>query len=93
MFKKKKLEKIAVSVFRCSAVSWFSDAQLCNMFLYYQIMHLLGLFKTGGSLHEHACLFYEKCDVHSVSKMPSIITIYGADIEIKYSQVIQALSC
>ena len=26
MFKNKKLEKIAVSVFRCFAVSWFSNA-------------------------------------------------------------------
>ena len=45
---------------------------------------------TLQALHEHACLFYEKCDVHSVSKMPCIITLYGADIEIKYSQVIQS---
>ena len=35
-------------------------------------------------------LFYEKCDMHIVSKMASIITIYGADIEIKFSQVIQS---
>jgi len=28
--------------------------------------------------------------LHSVSKMPSIITIYGADIEIKYLRVIQS---
>lgn len=39
---------------------------------------------------QHACLFFEKCDVHSVNVMPSIITIYGADVEIKYSQVIQS---
>ena len=45
---------------------------------------------TLQALHEHACLFYEKCDRHSVSKMPSIVTIYGADIEIKFSQVIQS---
>ena len=45
---------------------------------------------TLQALHEHACLFYEKCDLHSVSKMPSIVTIYGADIEIKFSQVIQS---
>ena len=45
---------------------------------------------TLQALHEHACLFYEKCDVHSVRKMPSIVTIYGADIEIKFSQVIQS---
>ena len=35
------------------------------------------------SMNMHVC--YEKCDVHSVSKMPIIITIYGAHIEIKYS--------
>ena len=35
--------------------------------------------------HEHACLFYEKCDLHGVSKMPSIVTSYGVDIEIKFS--------
>ena len=46
-------------------------------------------YSTLQALHEHACLFYEKCDVHSVNIMPSIITIYGADIEKKYSQVIQ----
>ncbi|CAH3044689.1 unnamed protein product, partial [Pocillopora meandrina] len=40
---------------------------------------------TLQALHEHACLFYEKCDVHSVSKMPSIVTIYGVDIEIVVS--------
>ena len=40
---------------------------------------------TLQALHEHACLFYEKCDVHSDSKMPSIVTIYGADIEIVVS--------
>ena len=45
---------------------------------------------TLQALHEHACLFYEKCDLHNVSKMPSLITIYGADIEIKYSQLIQS---
>ena len=44
---------------------------------------------TLQALHEHACLFYEKC-VHSVSKMPRIITIYWVDIKIKYSQVIQS---
>ena len=62
------------------------------MFFYYQIMHLLGLFNTAGS-HEYACvLFYESCDVHIVSKMPSIIyiKIYRADIEIKFLQVIQS---
>ena len=42
-------------------------------------------------MNMHACmLFYEKCDMHIVSKMPSIITIYGVDIEIKFSQVIQS---
>ena len=30
---------------------------------------------TLQALHEHACLFYEECDVHSVSKMPSVITV------------------
>ena len=49
-------------------------------------------FSTLRALHEHACLFYEKCDVHRANKMPSIITIYGADIEINYSQVIQSSS-
>ena len=41
------------------------------------------------STNMHVC--FMKCDVQcSVSKMHSIITIYGADIEIKYSQVIQS---
>ena len=31
---------------------------------------------TLQSLHEHACLFYEKCNVDRVGKMPSNITIY-----------------
>ena len=43
---------------------------------------------TLQAVHERARLFYQKCYLHSVSKMPSVITIYGADIEIKYSQVI-----
>jgi len=45
---------------------------------------------TLQALHERACLFYKKCDLHSVSKMPGILTINGADNEIKYSQVIQS---
>ena len=45
---------------------------------------------TLQALHEHSCLFYQKCDLYSVSKIPSLITIYGADIEIKYSQLIQS---
>ena len=54
---------------------------------------------TLEPLHEDACLFYEKCDFHSVSKILIIIVIYGAQTEIKYSdsQVIQSsltlLSC
>ena len=56
------------------------------MFLCYQIIHLLGLFNM------HVCFFVicEKCDLDNVSKMPSVITIYGADNELKYSQVIQS---
>ena len=27
------------------------------------------------ALHEHACLFYEKCNVDRVGKMPSNITV------------------
>ena len=40
-------------------------------------------------MNMHVC-FMKSVHVHSVSKMPSIITIYGADIERKYSQVIQS---
>ena len=40
---------------------------------------------TLQAFHEHAYLFYEKCNLHSVSKMPGVITINGADIKIKYS--------
>ena len=39
--------------------------------------------------HEHACLFYEKCNVDCVGKMPSIIKIYDADVKIKYSHLNQ----
>ena len=50
--------------------------QYVSVFVY-QIMHLLGLFNT---------LFYEKCNVHRVAKFLLLLrTIYGAHIEIKYS--------
>ena len=32
---------------------------------------------TQQAFHEHACLFYEKCSVDPVGKMPSNITIYA----------------
>ena len=44
---------------------------------------------TLQALHEHACLFYEKCNVDRVGKMPSNMTIYDAEIQIKYSQLNQ----
>ena len=44
---------------------------------------------TLQALHEHACLFYEKCNVDSVGKMPSNITVYDAEIKIKYSHLNQ----
>ena len=44
---------------------------------------------TIQALHEHACLFYEKCNVDRVGKMPSNITIYDAEIKIKYSHLNQ----
>ena len=31
---------------------------------------------TLQALHEHACLFYEKCNVDREGKMPSNITVY-----------------
>ena len=39
-------------------------------------------FSTLQALHEHACLFYEKCNVDRVGKMPSNITVYDAEIKI-----------
>ena len=39
---------------------------------------------TLQALHEHACLFYEKCYVDHEGKMPSNITVYDAEIKIKY---------
>ena len=44
---------------------------------------------TLQALHEHACLFYEKCYVDSVGKMPSNITVYDAEIKMKYSHLNQ----
>ena len=44
---------------------------------------------TLQALHEHACLFYEKCNVDHIGKMPSNITIYDAEIKIKYSHLNQ----
>ena len=44
---------------------------------------------TLQTLHEHACLFYEKCNVDRVDKMPSNITAYDAKIKIKYSHLNQ----
>ena len=43
---------------------------------------------TLQALHEHACLFYE-CNVDRVGKMPSNITVYDAEIKIKYSHLNQ----
>ena len=46
---------------------------------------------TLQALHEHACLFYEKCNVDRVDKMPSNIhvTVYDTEIKIKYSNLNQ----
>ena len=44
---------------------------------------------TLQALHEHACLFYEKCNVDRVDKMPSNITVYDAEIKIKFSHLNQ----
>lgn len=41
-------------------------------------------FSTLQALHEHACLFYEKCNVDRVGKMPSNVAVYDAEIKIKY---------
>ena len=55
-----------------------------------QYVFLLSNHALYTGVVQHACLFCKKCDLHNVSKMPSVITIYGADIELKYSQVIQS---
>ena len=34
---------------------------------------------TLQALHEHACLFYENCNVDREGKMPSNITVYDAE--------------
>ena len=44
---------------------------------------------TLQALHEHACLFYEKCNVDREGKMPSNITVFDAEIKIKYSHLNQ----
>ena len=44
---------------------------------------------TLQALHEHACLFYEKCNVDRVDKMRSNITVYDVEIKIKYSHLNQ----
>ena len=44
---------------------------------------------TLQALHKHACLFYEKCNVDRVDKMPSNITVYNAEIKIKYAHLNQ----
>ena len=44
---------------------------------------------TQQALHEHACLFYEKCNADHVDKMPSNITVCDAEIKIKYSHLNQ----
>ena len=50
---------------------------------------LTGILQTLQTLHEHACLFYEKCNVDRVGKMPSNFTVYDAEIKIKYSHLNQ----
>ena len=44
---------------------------------------------TLQALHEHACLFYEKCNVDREGKMPSNVTVYDVEIKIKYSHLNQ----
>ena len=41
------------------------------------------------AIHEHACLFYEKCNVDRVGKMLSNITVYDAEIKMKNSHLNQ----
>ena len=45
---------------------------------------------TLQALHEHACLFYEKCNVDRVGKMSSNITVH--DTEIKITSVLGLLA-
>ena len=40
---------------------------------------------TLQALHEHTCLFYEKCNADRVGN----ITVYDAEIKIKYSHLNQ----
>ena len=53
-------------------------------------MQFVSLSSTLLALHEHACLFYEKCNVDRVGKMPSNITIYDAEIKTKYSDKLES---
>ena len=46
-------------------------------------------FSTLQALHEHACLFYEKCNVDRVDKMLSNKTVYDAEIKKKFSHLNQ----
>ncbi|KAK2553486.1 hypothetical protein P5673_025249 [Acropora cervicornis] len=48
------------------------------------------LLKTTLILMKQKLSLLCKCDVHTASKMPCIITIYGAHIKIKNSQLIQS---
>ena len=44
---------------------------------------------TLQALHEHVCLFYEKGNIDRVDKMLSNITVYDAEIKIKFSHLNQ----
>ena len=55
-------------------------------------MHFISLSSNHALtwiLHEHACLFYEKCNVDRVDKMLSNLTVYDAEIKIKHSHLNQ----
>ena len=46
---------------------------------------------TLQALHEHACLFYEKCNVDRVGKIPSNITV-RSDIKSFLSLIVNYVS-
>ena len=62
-----------ISILFCPYMQCFSIIKSCT--------HLDS--STLQALHEHVCLFYEKCNVDHVDKMLSNITVYDAENKIR----------
>ena len=82
------LSHLEISILLCPYMQFVSLSSN-HALTYLSSNHALQIMYLLQALHEHACLFYEKCNVDRVDKMPSNITVYDAEIKIKYSHLNQ----